>query len=106
MIVAKKTTFALMKRNCLPSPIDDSVRNLAMQGTENVTSPKQVYRTTRSQPAKNHHRTHTWESARHWADCRQSGMYGPPLCRKRKMKLTGWSAQMYSAFVGAQGSWP
>jgi hypothetical protein len=33
---------------------------------------------------------------------RQTGMYGPPLCRKRKMKLTGWSAQMYSAFVGAQ----
>src|SRR6202035_1513090 len=32
----------------------------------------------------------------------QTGMYGPPLCRKRKMKLTGWSAQMYSAFVGAQ----
>ena len=26
-------------------------------------------------------------------------MYGPPLCRKRKMKVTGWSAQMYSAFV-------
>ena len=25
--------------------------------------------------------------------------YGPPLCRKRKMKVTGWSAQMYSAFV-------
>ena len=32
----------------------------------------------------------------------QTGMYGPPLCRKRKMKLTRWSAQMYSAFVGAQ----
>ena len=31
---------------------------------------------------------------------------GPPLCRKRKMKVTGWSAQMYSAFVGAQSSWP
>ena len=29
----------------------------------------------------------------------QTGMYGPPLCRKRKMKVTGWSAQMYSAFV-------
>jgi len=27
-------------------------------------------------------------------------MYGPPLFCKRKMKLTGWSAQMYSAFVG------
>jgi hypothetical protein len=26
-------------------------------------------------------------------------MYGPPLCRKRKTKVTGWSAQMYSAFV-------
>ena len=59
MIVAKKTAFALVKRNCLLSPIDNSVRNLAMQGTENVTSPKQVYRTTRSQPAKNHHSTHT-----------------------------------------------
>jgi len=33
-------------------------------------------------------------------------MYGPPLCRKRKIEITGWSAQMYSAFVGAQGSWP
>jgi hypothetical protein len=27
-------------------------------------------------------------------------MYGPPLFRKRKMKMTTWSAQMYSAFVG------
>ena len=25
-------------------------------------------------------------------------MYGPPPCRKRKVILTGWSAQMYSAF--------
>jgi hypothetical protein len=23
-----------------------------------------------------------------------------------KNEVTGWSAQMYSAFVGAQGSWP
>ena len=29
-------------------------------------------------------------------------MYGPPLCRKRKMRVTVWSAQMYSAFVGAE----
>ncbi len=29
-------------------------------------------------------------------------MYGPPLCRKRKMEVTGWPAQMYSAFVGAR----
>src|SRR5260370_31192261 len=29
-------------------------------------------------------------------------MYGPPLCRKRKMRVTGWSAQMYTAFVGAK----
>ncbi len=29
------------------------------------------------------------------------GMYGPPPCRKRKVRVTGWSAQMYSAFVGA-----
>src|SRR5438132_2217906 len=36
----------------------------------------------------------------------QQEMYGPPLCRKRKTKMTGWSAQMYSAFVGAQSSWP
>ena len=35
-----------------------------------------------------------------------TGMYGPPPCRKRKMKLTGWSAQMYSAFNGAQDSGP
>src|ERR1035441_287745 len=41
-----------------------------------------------------------------WADNEQTGMYGPPLCRKRKMRVTGWSAQMYSAFIGAQGSWP
>src|SRR5712691_5292369 len=33
------------------------------------------------------------------ADDGQTGMYGPPLCRKRKTKVTGWSAQMYSAFV-------
>src|SRR5438477_583293 len=26
----------------------------------------------------------------------QFGMYGPPHCRKRKMKVTGWSAQMYT----------
>src|SRR5258705_6396381 len=26
-------------------------------------------------------------------------MYGPPVCRKRKTKVTGWSAQMYPAFV-------
>jgi hypothetical protein len=36
----------------------------------------------------------------------QTGMYGPLPCRKRKMKVTGWSAQMYSAFIGAQSSWP
>src|SRR5437660_4324481 len=29
-------------------------------------------------------------------------MYGPPLRRKRKMRVTGWSAQMYTAFIGAQ----
>jgi hypothetical protein len=29
----------------------------------------------------------------------QTRMYGPPLCRKRKTKVTGWSAQMYPAFV-------
>jgi hypothetical protein len=30
----------------------------------------------------------------------QTGMYGPPLCRKRKMRVTGfWSAQMYSALL-------
>src|ERR1035441_10222547 len=40
------------------------------------------------------------------AEHEQTGMYGPPLCRKRKMRVTGWSAQMYSAFIGAQGSWP
>ena len=32
---------------------------------------------------------------------RQTGMYGPPPCRKRKVRLTSWSAQMYTAFVGA-----
>jgi len=29
-------------------------------------------------------------------------MYGPPACRKRKMRVAVWSAQMYSAFVGVQ----
>ncbi len=33
----------------------------------------------------------------------QFGIYGPPLCRKRKMKVTGWSAQMHTALVGAPG---
>ena len=28
------------------------------------------------------------------------GMYGPPPRRKRKVKVAGWSAQMYTAFVG------
>jgi hypothetical protein len=28
-------------------------------------------------------------------------MYGPPPCRKRKVRVTGWSAQMYTTFVGA-----
>jgi hypothetical protein len=45
-------------------------------------------------------------NTRLWAYCRPTGMYGPPPCRKRKMKVTGWSAQMYSALVGAQSSWP
>ena len=34
-----------------------------------------------------------------WTSNEQTGMYGPPLCRKRKTKVTGWSAQMYPAFV-------
>ena len=34
--------------------------------------------------------------------CNLPGMYGPPPCRKRKVRVTGWSAQMYSAFVGAK----
>ena len=29
-------------------------------------------------------------------------MYGPPPCRKRKVSVTGWSAQMYTAFVGVE----
>jgi hypothetical protein len=32
---------------------------------------------------------------------RRTRMYGPPPCRKRKVRVTGWSAQMYAAFVGA-----
>jgi hypothetical protein len=27
-------------------------------------------------------------------------MYGPPPFRKRKVQVAGWSAQMYTAFVG------
>src|SRR5882724_1817202 len=34
-----------------------------------------------------------------WSHDGQTGMYGPPLCRKRKTNVTGWSAQMYPAFV-------
>ena len=35
------------------------------------------------------------------------GMYGPPLRRKRNLKdATSWSAQMYTAFVGVDHSWP
>ncbi len=34
------------------------------------------------------------------------GMYGPPPYRKRKMKVTGWSAQMYTTFFGVCDSWP
>jgi hypothetical protein len=34
------------------------------------------------------------------------GMYGPPPCRKRKMEVTVWSAQMYSTFSGVFDSWP
>jgi hypothetical protein len=30
-------------------------------------------------------------------------MYGPPRCRKRKLRMTVWSAQMYSAFSGVKG---
>src|SRR6266403_389866 len=33
-------------------------------------------------------------------------MYGPPLCRKRKVMSQGWSAQMYTAFIGVNHSWP
>jgi hypothetical protein len=36
------------------------------------------------------------------SDHRQPGMYGPPLCCKPKMRVTGWSAQMYSAFGGVE----
>jgi hypothetical protein len=33
-------------------------------------------------------------------------MYGPPPRRKRKVKVAGWSAQMYTAFVGESSSGP
>jgi hypothetical protein len=33
-------------------------------------------------------------------------MYGPPPRRKRKVRVTGWSAQMYAAFFGVDYSWP
>ena len=33
-------------------------------------------------------------------------MYGPPQSCKRKLKMTIWSAPMYSAFVGVSDSWP
>jgi hypothetical protein len=31
-------------------------------------------------------------------------MYGPPPRRKRKVKVAGWSAQMYTAFIGTNCS--
>jgi hypothetical protein len=31
-------------------------------------------------------------------------MYGPLLLRKRKVMVAGWSAQMYTAFIGTRGS--
>jgi hypothetical protein len=34
------------------------------------------------------------------------GMYGPPRVCKRKLLMTDWSAQMYSAFVGIYDPWP
>ena len=37
----------------------------------------------------------------HFCIGRQTGMYGPPPCRKRKVRVTSWSAQMHTAFVGA-----
>jgi hypothetical protein len=33
-----------------------------------------------------------------WTDYRLSGMYGPPPCCKRKVKMTVGSAQMYPVF--------
>jgi len=33
-------------------------------------------------------------------------MHGPPPYCKRKMKVTNWSARMYSAFVGVAILWP
>jgi len=33
-------------------------------------------------------------------------MYGPPLCRKRKMRVIGWPAQNVFGLVGAQSSGP
>jgi hypothetical protein len=41
---------------------------------------------------------------RFWSDDGQSGMYGPPPSRKRKVRVTGWSAQMYTVFVGVDYS--
>jgi hypothetical protein len=61
----------------------------------------------RPHPHRYHHYQVTGEGmVRILVVSRVTGMYGPPLCRKRKMKVTRWSAQMYSAFVGAQSSWP
>jgi hypothetical protein len=33
-----------------------------------------------------------------WLCGRPYGMYGPPPCCKRKVKIAGWSAQMYPVF--------
>jgi hypothetical protein len=33
-------------------------------------------------------------------------MYGPPLCRRQKVSMTSWSAQMYTALVGVDHSVP
>ena len=52
------------------------------------------------QRAQNRRVTHRAKSES-WIVYRLLVMYGPLLCRKRKVRVTGWSAQMYSAFVGA-----
>jgi hypothetical protein len=43
-------------------------------------------------------RCYRLQMIRFWTVGRQHGMYGPPPCCKRKVKIAGWSAQMYPVF--------
>jgi hypothetical protein len=68
-----------------------------MQRTENVTSPKQVYRGPCYQKltGENHHYTHNpGKSARHWACGRQTGSKGPTVSSNVEIDFYPKTAQV------------